>query len=127
MRVLFTESFPVVGRVPALSCVICLTSLKEGLPYSPWQLERGLFFHVASGNHPVSPGQQLGGVLVRGSSLCSFFVPDAQVATIRTAAFYGSSFVFSLQAVLWVTVLGPTPQGEPALWGVPKHLWAAVA
>ena len=56
VRVLFMKSFPAVGRVSALSCIICLTSLKEGLLYSPWQLERGLFFHVASGNHPVSPG-----------------------------------------------------------------------
>ena len=35
--------------------------------------------------------------------------------------------MFSLQAVLWVTVLGATPQVGPALWGVPEHLWAAVA
>ena len=56
MRVLFTEFIPEVGRVPALSCIICLTSLKEGLPYSPWQLEGALFFQVACGNHPVCPG-----------------------------------------------------------------------
>ena len=31
--------------------------------------------------------------------------------------------MFSLQAVLWVTVLGATPQVGPALWGVPEHLW----
>lgn len=52
MKVLFTESFLAVGRVPALCCVICLTSLKEGLPYSPWQLERATFSRWPQGTIP---------------------------------------------------------------------------
>ena len=52
MRVLFTESFLAVGRVPALCCVICLTSLKEGLPYSAWQLERATFSRWPQGTIP---------------------------------------------------------------------------
>ena len=35
---------------------------------------------------------------------------------VRTAGFYGRPLVFSLQAVLWVTVLGATPRVGPALW-----------
>lgn len=128
MRVLFTEFFQRWAGCQLSSCIICLTSLKEGLPHSPWQLEGALFFQVACGNHPCSSGQQLGGILVRGHPLCGFFVPDAQVAAVRTAVFTAApSPVFSLQAVLWVTVLGTTAGGNQPSGVSPSICGAVVA